>query len=141
MADGGAQMNTIAELQDTLDEHKEALGDGAYVQLCDGLKRLHSLTDLYNVRYCQVDLEDHEDGPGRPGLSHHTASCIMRAGTHRRATWYTVFQQYTLPVDLTCLKLHEPVFIGNHSVRIVMSVEPYLKREQEMTAVAVLSGQ
>ena len=58
-----------------------------------------------------------------------------------RATWYLVFQQYTLPVDLTCLKLHEPVFIGNHSVRIVMSVEPYLKREQEMTAVAVLSGQ
>ena len=60
-------MNTLAELQDTLDEHKEALPNGAYVQLCDGLKRLHSLTDLYIVRYCQVDLSNNPRGASRYG--------------------------------------------------------------------------
>ena len=131
MADSGAaQMNTIAELQDTLDEHKDALPNGAYVQLCDGLKRLHSLTKLYIVKYCEVTLADHEDG-GRPGLSYHTASCIMRTGERPRMDWYTVFQQYTLPTDLTCLKLQEPMFAGDQRVRIVKSIEPYLKRARD----------
>eukprot|EP01045_Picozoa_sp_COSAG04_P043869 COSAG04_NODE_14599_length_562_cov_0.719222_2_plen_122_part_00 len=94
-------MNTIAEMQGTLDEHKEALPTGAYVQLCNGLKQLHSVTKLYTVKYCEVTLEDHGDGE-RPGLSYHTASCIMRTGEQPRMDWYTVFQQYTLPTDLTC---------------------------------------
>ena len=120
-------MNTVAEMQSTLDEHKEALPNGAYVQLCNGLKQLHSVTKLYIVKYCEVTLEDPGDG-GRPGLSYHTASCIMRTGEHPRMDWYTVFQQYTLPTDLTCLKLQEPMFAGDQRVRIVKSIEPYLKR-------------
>ena len=42
-------MEVIQDMQATLDEHKETLGDGAYVSLSDGLKELHSITKLEAV--------------------------------------------------------------------------------------------
>ncbi len=50
-------------------------------------------------------------------------------GISRHVDWYTVFQQHTLPTDLTRLQLqlHRPILLGNFC-RIVTSIEPYLKR-------------
>ena len=70
-------MNTVEQMQSTLDEHKEALPTGAYVQLYNGLKQLHSVTKLYIVKYCEVTLEDPGDGDGQISrTTRQVASCV-----------------------------------------------------------------
>eukprot|EP01045_Picozoa_sp_COSAG04_P032032 COSAG04_NODE_6143_length_1398_cov_11.665331_1_plen_227_part_00 len=116
--------NPVAEMQSTLDDHKQALPNGAYVQLCNTLKDLHSLTNIYTVKYCEVKLEG-------ATLSCHTGSCILPISSRRTRDWEDVFFSNTLPTDFSNLKLHEPFFLSDSRCRIVSSIEPYLKRQRE----------
>ena len=48
------------------------------------------------------------------------------------ANWAAVFLHNKLPIVFDhCLKLHEPFFYHSHCVRIVTSIEPYLKRQRD----------
>ena len=123
-------MDTLQDMQAVLDDHKEALGDGAYLRLSDGLKQLHSVTKLFIITYGEFAAETSDDGAG-PSVSFRTKTRIMRKGdAPDRTNWSQVFYRNELPADHTNLKLHDPFHSGN-KVIVVFSVEPYLKRGRD----------
>ena len=53
-----ATKSVLRGMQEIVDEHKESLGDGAYVILCDGLKRLYELHHLELLAECIRNVDD-----------------------------------------------------------------------------------
>ena len=119
----------VHELQDTIDEHKESLGDGAYVSLSNGLKQLYAATNLFKVCYIKFEA----DGAT---VNFTERMCIMPkkdlVGGLKGPCWNTVFRHNELPRDMCCCVLNMP-FHGekDRDLCIVTSVEPYLKRSRE----------
>ena len=126
----------VREMQEQIDEHKEALGVGAYVSLSIGLKelqQLHAATNLFKVCYFKFEVDPDE-----------TASCVIftermcimskkdLVGASKRPCWDTVFRYSELPNDMTNCVLNKPFHNGScREITIVTSVEPYLKRSRE----------
>ena len=130
----GDLVDTMMEI---VDRHKEALGDGDYVSMCDALKVLHEVKKLYTVRYWEMSVEreceeDEEDGPMRSYVAIGTKTRIMTAATHgdRAFGWTEAFRTSTLPANMERCPLNSP-HPSVDRVLFVSSVEPYLKRRRE----------
>ena len=125
-------MNTVAEMQSTLDEHKEALPNGAYVQLCNGLKTLHSVTNLYTIIYAEFLPDDR-------GVIYQKRVRIIEQGDMElpdncgcAMQWSSIFSAWRLPRELPAA--YAPFHTDTHSYVIVLAIEPYLKRAREEDA-------
>ena len=120
-------MSTLVhEMQDAIDEHKESLGDGAYVLLCNSLKELHKATALRRVYYYEFS----------PGLAAAGVVCrknvrIMEVSdVECQFPWGFAFEDSSLPTDMSLCPVHVPFSMGN-SQYMVEGIEPYLKRSRE----------
>ena len=120
-------MSTLVhEMQDAIDEHKESLGDGAYVLLCNSLKELHKATALRRVYYYEFSSVD--GLAGVVGIPH--VRIMEVSDVECQFPWKHAFEDSTLPTDMGLSPLHVPFSMGN-SKYMVMSIEPYLKRSRE----------
>ena len=127
----------IREMQEKIDEHKEALGDGAYVSLSNGLKELHAATNLYEVRY--ITFEAHCGDPenvATMGVIFKKRVRIMAkkeyVGGIKKPCWNTAFRFNELPNDMSNCVLNRPTHDDLTCYAfIVTSVKPYLKRSRE----------
>ena len=123
----------LHEMQDTVDEHKESLGDGAYVRMCDGLKQLHKATALRVVVYHEFSCEKSgDDEPHRVEWAE--KSRIMTVGPGRHS-WGYAFEISKLTTDMSLCTVGQPFEMGT-SICVVRSVEPYLKRARDGEAAA-----
>ena len=125
----------VREMQEHIDEHKEALGDGAYVSLSDGLKELFAATNLFKV--CYIKFEADLEQIANVGVVISTERmCIMPKKDLvvglKGPCWTTVFRYNELPNDMTNCVLNKPFHGENgRDLCMVTSVEPYLKRSRE----------
>ena len=125
----------VREMQERIDEHKEALGDGAYVSLSDGLKELFAATILFKV--CYIKFEADLEQIANVGVVISTERmCIMPKKDLvvglKGPCWTTVFRYNELPNDMTNCVLNKPFHGENgRDLCMVTSVEPYLKRSRE----------
>ena len=125
-------MDTI---QNIIDEKREALGDGAYVKLCNAIKELHPLTRLYKVTYLEFYLFYEGEREDKPTVLWRRRTRIMpRQGSDGNmiptCDWCYVFPRSQLPHDMSRLPMNEP-FEQDGNQLVVTAVEPYLKRARD----------
>ena len=128
-------MDTVSKMQEILDEHKEKLPDGAYVQMCSGLQELHPLNKLYTMTY--VTFMAGEPDEQRLCVDKSTHTRIIRQGDDKFIArydwqvevWENIFRKWELPRNLP--SSFTPFAYPPHGYTIVLSIEPYLKRKRD----------
>ena len=113
---------------------RDDIPEGVYVDACNALKELHSVTKLFKVTYIIFYIERSDD---TPRVARRTCTTIMEqddgfddgfdVGAYG---WHAVFEANLLPRDTDNLHICKP-FEYNGSQRIVTAVEPYLKRTRD----------
>ncbi len=105
-----------------------------YVDACNALRELHSVTKLYKVTILEFYMEKCD---GVPEVGRRTRTLIMESKEDEdddpyegTCNWCAVLHRNALPYDGTNLKLNEPFEMEGKQV-IVTSLQPYLKRGRD----------
>lgn len=125
--------HTIQTAVDAL-SGRDDVPDGVYLSACEAMKELHSITDLYLVKYDRFfAYEDGEDcnGDTRLGVMRDTScQAILRkdrevCARHINLDW--CLRHGKLPTDTSHLmaRSHEN---GSGDLLMITSIKPYLKR-------------
>ena len=105
-----------------------------YLNACNALKELHSLSKLYKVTYYEFQAELGDQGP--------VVSSMLRTRILSRddydadrnqylvGSWQYTLDRGSLPHDMTGLSLHNPFAMGDGRGMVIECV-PYLKRQRE----------
>ena len=114
---------------DQLGDHED-IQENVYLDACNALKELHSLSKLYRVTYYEFAavLGDHG-----PVVEARKRVRIMPRDEHSLPdvrNWSYPLDHGSLPRDMTRLPLNEPFGLGDYR-GIVTECVPYLKRRRE----------
>ena len=114
-------------------EHDD-VQEGVYLDACNALKELYSLSKMYKVTYYEfvVELGDHG-----PVVSSRLRTRILSrddddANTNQylARNWHYVLDRGSLPRDMAGLPFHKPFAMGDGR-GLVTECVPYLKRQRE----------
>ena len=113
---------------------REDVPDNVYLDACNALKELYSLSKLYKVTYYEfvVELGDHG-----PVVSSRLRTRILPQDDDDASTnqylvrnWQYVLDRGSLPRDMAGLPFHKPFAMGDGR-GLVTECVPYLKRQRE----------
>ena len=127
-----------------LDEHKEAMGDGAYLALCDGIRAAREDEEpLYRATY--VWLMPYVNGDGDASILSETRTVIVDATSpyaqgEKSAHWLSEGH-----VHGAWIKEPKPLLLakdryGHDVAAIVTSIEPFRKRDKMSPRVSCKSA-
>jgi hypothetical protein len=114
---------------------KDDIPEGVYVDACNALKELHSITKLFKVTYRKFYV-DEDDDRGVPVVLCATDTIILEQRgedeVHGDYNWWYCFDRRMLPHDMSGLPINGKPFLTKHGSQIVViAVDPYLKRARE----------
>ena len=110
---------------------QDSVQEGVYLNACEALKEIHSLSNLYKVSYYEFVAERGEHG--LVVSSRKRVRIMPRDDDHADVrNWSYALDRGSLPHDMTHLAaaLNNPFGLGDN-VGIVTEVAPYLKRSRE----------
>ena len=107
---------------------RDDIPEGVYVDACNALKELHSVTKLFKVTYNKFYVNREEYATA---VACKTETIIMEQredDVDLGMRWWHVFCGGKLPRDMSGLHVDGKPFTKDNSQIVVIAVEPYLKR-------------
>ena len=124
----------LRRLQVAIDQFgdHEDIQENVYLDACNALKELHSLSKLYRVTYYEFVAELGDHGPV---VSSRKRVRIMPRDDEQDevGNWSYVLDHGSLPHDMTNLSINNPFVMDDAGTTrgIVTECVPYLKRQRE----------
>ena len=111
---------------------RDDIPEGVYLDACNALKQLHSVTKLFRVTYHKFYVD--RDEMDVQSVLCKTETIIMEQredDVDLGMRWWHVFRVGKLPRDMSGLHVDGKPFTKDNSQIVVTAVEPYLKRTRD----------
>ena len=124
----------LSRLQVAIDilGEQESVQEAFYLDACEALKQVHSLSKLYKVKYYTFTAH-----MNKTCVSAMCTSIMTRDDADPRGDrtgdcgWMTALARARLPHDLSRMPMNKPYQMTEDKIIVVTEVVPYLKRSRE----------